>query len=81
LESNVRLTKELIRYTSEDEIEKKAFQIHCSNEGYTAAFIILGIFDRIIVFYRTEGRSRWFTTSGQLFQHEGDNIKHIYRAL
>jgi cytochrome c oxidase accessory protein FixG len=75
----VGLPKGLIRYASEDEIEKKAkFKFTARMKGYTAVLTILvGILIGLL-FLRTEVEANILRLPGQLFQHKGDNISNIY---
>jgi cytochrome c oxidase accessory protein FixG len=76
---SVGLPKGLIRYASEDEIEKKApFKFTARMKGYTAVLVILlGIFTGML-FLRTDVQAIILRLPGQLFQHKGDNISNIY---
>jgi len=75
----VGLPKGLIRYASEDEIEKKAkFKFTARMKGYTAVLtILIGILIGLL-FLRTEVEANILRLPGQLFQHKGDNISNIY---
>jgi cytochrome c oxidase accessory protein FixG len=75
----VGLPKGLIRYASEDEIEKKAkFKFTARMKGYSAVlFILVGILVGLL-FLRTEVEAVILRLPGQLFQHKGDNISNIY---
>ncbi|MCW2119546.1 cytochrome c oxidase accessory protein CcoG [Flavobacterium sp. 7A] len=76
---SVGLPKGLIRYASEDEIEKKApFKFTARMKGYTA---ILGILIGVLVgllFLRNDVEATILRLPGQLFQHKGENISNIY---
>jgi polyferredoxin len=76
---SVNLPKGLIRYASEDEIEKNAkFKFSTRIKGYTAVlFILIGILIGLL-FLRTEVEAVVLRLPGQLFQHKGDNISNIY---
>ncbi|MCV9931858.1 cytochrome c oxidase accessory protein CcoG [Flavobacterium sp. LS1R47] len=76
---NVGLPKGLIRYASEDEIEKKEpFRFTARMKGYTAVLIILlGIFVGML-FLRNDVQAIILRLPGQLFQHKGDKISNIY---
>ena len=76
---SVGLPKGLIRYASEDEIEKKAkFKFTARMKGYTAILVILiGILIGML-FLRTEVEASILRLPGQLFQHKGENISNIY---
>ncbi|KFF16738.1 cytochrome c oxidase accessory protein CcoG [Flavobacterium hydatis] len=76
---NVGLPKGLIRYASEDEIEKKEpFKFTARMKGYTAVLIILlGIFVGML-FLRNDVQAIVLRLPGQLFQHKGDKISNIY---
>jgi cytochrome c oxidase accessory protein FixG len=76
---SVGLPKGLIRYASEDEIEKKSkFQFTARMKGYTAVLVILiGILTGLL-FLRTDVEASILRLPGQLFQHKGDNISNVY---
>lgn len=76
---SVGLPKGLIRYASEDEIEKKAiFKFTTRMKGYTAVLVILiGILIGLL-FLRTDVEATILRLPGQLFQHKGDKISNIY---
>jgi cytochrome c oxidase accessory protein FixG len=76
---SVGLPKGLIRYASEDEIEKKSkFKFTARMKGYSAVlFILIGILVGLL-FLRTEVEASILRLPGQLFQHKGDNISNIY---
>ena len=76
---SVGLPKGLIRYASEDEIEKKSkFKFTARMKGYSAVlFILTGILIGLL-FLRTEVEATFLRLPGQLFQHKGDNISNIY---
>jgi cytochrome c oxidase accessory protein FixG len=76
---SVGLPKGLIRYASEDEIEKKSkFQFTARMKGYTAVLIILiGVLTGLL-FLRTDVEASILRLPGQLYQHKGDNISNVY---
>jgi len=75
----VGLPKGLIRYASEDEIEKKSkFKFTSRIKGYSAVLFILVGFLIALLFLRTEVETVILRLPGQLFQHKGDNISNIY---
>ena len=76
---SVGLPLGLIRYASEDEIEKKAkFKFTTRMKGYTAVLVILiGVLTGLL-FLRTEVETTILRLPGQLFQHKGDKISNIY---
>ncbi len=76
---SVGLPLGLIRYASEDEIEKKAkFKFTTRMKGYSAVLIILiGILIGML-FLRTEVEVSILRLPGQLYQHKGENISNIY---
>jgi cytochrome c oxidase accessory protein FixG len=76
---SVGLPTGLIRYASEDEIEKKAkFKFTTRMKGYTAVLVILiGVLTGLL-FLRTEVETTILRLPGQLFQHKGENISNIY---
>jgi len=75
----VGLPKGLIRYASEDEIEKNSkFKFTARMKGYSAVlFILVGILIGLL-FLRTDVEAVILRLPGQLFQHKGDNISNIY---
>ena len=76
---SVGLPKGLIRYASEDEIEKKAkFKFTTRMKGYTAVLaILIGILSGLL-FLRNDVETTILRLPGQLFQHKGDNISNVY---
>jgi cytochrome c oxidase accessory protein FixG len=76
---SVGLPKGLIRYASEDEIEKKVkFKLTPRMKGYSAVlFILTGILIGLL-FLRSDVEASILRLPGQLFQHKGDNISNIY---
>lgn len=76
---NVGLPKGLIRYASENEIEKKEpFRFTARMKGYTAMLAILtGIFIGML-FLRNEVEVSVLRLPGQLFQHDGNKISNVY---
>ena len=75
----VGLPKGLIRYASEDEIEKKTkFQFTARIKGYSAVLVILiGVLTGLL-FLRTDVEASILRLPGQLFQHKGENISNVY---
>ncbi len=73
------LPKGLIRYASEDEIEKKSkFKFTARMKGYSAVlFVLIGILAGLL-FLRTDVEAVFLRLPGQLFQHKGENISNIY---
>ena len=76
---SVGLPKGLIRYASEDEIEKKApFRFTSRMKGYAAVLgILIGVLTGIL-FLRNDVEADILRIPGQLFQHKGDNISNVY---
>ncbi len=76
---SVHLPKGLIRYATEDEIEKKMpFRFTTRMKGYTAVLLILiGIFIGML-FLRNEVEASVLRLPGQLFEHKGDKISNVY---
>lgn len=76
---SVGLPKGLIRYATEDEIEKKkAFRFTARMKGYTAVLtILLGIVIGIL-FLRNDLEADVLRLPGQLYQHKGANISNVY---
>ncbi|MEP0262593.1 cytochrome c oxidase accessory protein CcoG [Dokdonia sp.] len=72
---NVNLPKGLIRYTSEDNIEKKKkFTFSPRLKGYVA---VLGILTAVLIgmlFLRNDIEARILRLPGQLYEHKTDNI-------
>ena len=71
----VGLPKGLIRYASEDNIEKKApFKFSARMKGYSAVlFILVGILIGML-FLRNDVEATILRLPGQLYQHKEDNI-------
>ena len=71
--------KGLIRYASEDEIERKEpFRFTARMKGYTSVLIILiGILTGLL-FLRNEVETDILRLPGQLYQHKGDVISNVY---
>ncbi|MDX6181631.1 cytochrome c oxidase accessory protein CcoG [Flavobacterium sp. Fl-77] len=75
----VGLPKGLIRYASEDEIEKKApFKFTTRMKGYTAVLCILLTVFVGMLFLRNDVQAIILRLPGQLFQHKGDKISNVY---
>lgn len=76
---SVGLPKGLIRYASEDEIEKKEpFQFTARMKGYSAVlFILVGLLTGLL-FLRAEIETSILRLPGQLYQHKGNNISNVY---
>nr|WP_314896052.1 cytochrome c oxidase accessory protein CcoG [uncultured Flavobacterium sp.] len=76
---NVGLPRGLIRYASEDEIEKKVkFKFTPRMKGYTAVLAILTGILIGLLFLRSDVEASILRLPGQLFQHKGDNISNVY---
>ncbi|WPR70978.1 cytochrome c oxidase accessory protein CcoG [Flavobacterium sp. NG2] len=76
---SVGLPKGLIRYASEDEIEKKApFKFTTRMKGYTAILTILVGILLGLLFLRNDVEATILRLPGQLFQHKGENISNVY---
>jgi cytochrome c oxidase accessory protein FixG len=76
----VGLPKGLIRYASEDNIEKKApFQFSARMKGYSAVlFILIGVLIGML-FLRNDVEATVLRLPGQLYQHkEGNIISNVY---
>ncbi|HLF52067.1 cytochrome c oxidase accessory protein CcoG [Flavobacterium sp.] len=75
----VGLPKGLIRYATEDEIEKKEpFRFTARMKGYTAVLaILMGILVGML-FLRNDVEATILRLPGQLFQHDGDKISNVY---
>ena len=76
---SVGLPQGLIRYASEDEIEKKEpFRFTARMKGYSSVLVILlGIFTGML-FLRNDVEATVLRLPGQLFQHDGDKISNVY---
>lgn len=72
---SIKKPKGLIRYTSEDEIEKKSkFKFTARMKGYTAVLIILtGVLTGMLLL-RNEVEARVLRLPGQLYEHKENNI-------
>jgi cytochrome c oxidase accessory protein FixG len=75
----VGLPKGLIRYASEDEIEKKdKFKFTPRMKGYSAVlFILTGVLVGLL-FLRTEVEATILRLPGQLYEHKGDDISNVF---
>jgi cytochrome c oxidase accessory protein FixG len=76
----VNLPKGLIRYTSEDNIEKKEkFKLTPRLKGY---LVVLGILTAVLIgmlFLRNDVEARILRLPGQLYEHKADNmISNVY---
>ena len=77
---SINLPKGLIRYASEDEIEKKEkFKFTPRLKGYTAVlFILLGVLSGMMLL-RNDVEARILRLPGQLFEHkQGDVISNVF---
>ena len=76
---SVGLPLGLIRYASEDEIEKKEpFKFTARMKGYTSVLLILlGILIGML-FLRNDVEANILRLPGQLYQHDGDKISNIF---
>jgi len=72
---SINLPKGLIRYASEDEIEKKEkFKLTARLKGYIAVLIILtGVLSGMLLL-RNDVEARVLRLPGQLYEHKGNNI-------
>ncbi|WBL26986.1 cytochrome c oxidase accessory protein CcoG [Zunongwangia sp. HGR-M22] len=76
----VNLPKDLIRYASEENIEKKAkFQFTARLKGYTAVLVILiGVLTGML-FLRNDVEARVLRLPGQLYEHQENNrISNVF---
>ncbi len=72
---SVNLPKGLIRYASEDNIEKKAkFTFSPRLKGYTVVLFILTSVFIGMLFLRNDVEARVLRLPGQLYEHKADNI-------
>ena len=71
----VNLPKDLIRYASEENIEKKAkFTFNARLKGYTAVLVILlGVLTGML-FLRNDVEATVLRLPGQLYEHKGEDI-------
>ena len=71
----VNLPKDLIRYASEENIEKKAkFTFNARLKGYTAVLVILlGVLTGML-FLRNDVEATVLRLPGQLYEHKGEGI-------
>ncbi|WP_288980573.1 cytochrome c oxidase accessory protein CcoG [uncultured Flavobacterium sp.] len=75
----VGLPKGLIRYASEDEIVKKEkFKLTTRMKGYIAVLLLLLGVLTTMLFLRNDVEANLLPLPGQLFQHDGANIRNIY---
>ena len=76
---SVHLPKGLIRFASEEEIEKKSkFKFTARMKGYTAILsILIGILIGLL-FLRSDVETTILRLPGQLFQHKGEDISNIF---
>ncbi|KAB1154745.1 cytochrome c oxidase accessory protein CcoG [Flavobacterium luteum] len=76
---SVNLPKGLIRYASEDEIEKKAtFKFTTRMKGYSAVLLILvGVLTGLL-FLRNDVETVILRLPGQLYEHKGNNISNVF---
>lgn len=76
---SVNLPKGLIRYASEDEIEKESkFKFTTRMKGYSAVLVILvGILTGLL-FLRNEVETVILRLPGQLYEHKGDDISNVF---
>ena len=76
---SINLPKGLIRYASEDEIEKKSkFKFTTRMKGYSAVLLILvGILTGML-FIRNEVETVILRLPGELYQHKGDDISNVF---
>lgn len=75
----VGLPKGLIRYASEEEIEKKApFEFTARMKAYSAVLLILLSVLIGMIFMRTAVEASVLRLPGQLFEHKGNKISNIY---
>jgi len=76
----VDLPKGLIRYASEDNIEKKTkFKFTARLKGYTAVLFILVSILTGMLFLRSDIEANIFRLPGQLYEHkEGNIISNVY---
>jgi cytochrome c oxidase accessory protein FixG len=77
--TSIGYPKGLIRYATEDEIEKKApFRFTARMKGYTAVLVILtGVLIGLLLL-RSDVDASILRVPGQLFQHKGENLSNVY---
>ena len=76
----VNLPKDLIRYASEEHIEKKAkFTFNARLKGYTAVLLILTGVLIGMLFLRNDVEATILRLPGQLYEHKGEDvISNVY---
>jgi len=73
------MPKGLIRFASEEEIDKKEkFKFTARMKGYTAVLTILIAILLGLLFLRTDVQANVLRLPGQLYQKEGDIISNVY---
>lgn len=73
------IPKGLIRFASEEEIDKKEkFKFTARMKGYTAVLTILIAILLGLLFLRTDVQANVLRLPGQLYQKEGDIISNVY---
>jgi cytochrome c oxidase accessory protein FixG len=77
--TSIGYPKGLIRYATEDEIEKKTpFRFTARMKGYTAVLVILtGVLIGLLLL-RSDVDASILRVPGQLFQHKGENLSNVY---
>ncbi|WP_445732877.1 cytochrome c oxidase accessory protein CcoG [Mariniflexile sp.] len=72
---SINLPKGLIRYASEENIEKKTpFKLTARMKGYIAVLVILSGLLAGMLFLRNDVEATVLRLPGQLFEHKGNNI-------
>jgi hypothetical protein len=74
---SVGLPKGLIRYASEDEIEKNTFKFTARMKGYSSAAYTSRYF-WFLFFFTNRVEVLVLRLPGQLFQHKGENISNMF---
>jgi cytochrome c oxidase accessory protein FixG len=76
---SIKLPKGLIRYASEDEIEKKeSFKLTPRLKGYLSVLVILTGVLAGMLFLRNDVEARILRLPGQLYEHKGENISNVF---
>ena len=77
--TSVGYPKGLIRFASEDEIEKKEpFRFTARMKAYSAILLILAGVLTGLLFLRSDVEVTLLRVPGQLFEHKGDDISNVY---
>lgn len=76
---SIHYPKGLIRYASEDEIEKNIkFKFTTRMKSYSAVLVLLLLILVSLLFLRNDVEATVLRLPGQLFQHKGDMISNVF---